>query len=82
MLRATLDSQLAEDHSADLGQIEAPTLILFGDRDVVFTLADQQRLDAEIADSQLIVYPQTGHRPQTERAVEVGRDVASFLRSN
>ena len=46
VLRATLDSQLAEDHSADLGQIEAPTLILFGDRDVVFTLADQQRLEA------------------------------------
>lgn len=82
VLRQMLDSQLAEDHSAELGQIQAPTLILFGDRDPIFSLAEQQRLDSEIPDSRLIVYPQTGHRPQTERAVEVGRDIASFLRSH
>lgn len=82
ILRQMLDSQLSEDHSSGLRQIQAPTLILFGDRDPIFSLAQQQQLDAGIADSRLIVYPQTGHRPQTERAVEVGRDIASFLRSH
>ncbi len=82
ILQAMLNSQLSEDHSSELDEIEAPTLILYGDRDPIFSLADQQRLDAEIPDSRLIVYPETGHRPQTERSVAVGRDIASFLRSH
>jgi pimeloyl-ACP methyl ester carboxylesterase len=82
ILRAMFDSMLSENRSSELGRIRAPTLILFGDRDLVFSLADQQQLDAGIPDSRLIVYPQTGHRLQTERSVEVGRDIASFLRSH
>jgi non-heme chloroperoxidase len=82
ILRAMFDSLLSENRSSELGRIRAPTLILFGDRDQVFSLADQQKLDSGIPDSRLIVYPQTGHRPQTERSVEVGRDIASFLRSH
>lgn len=82
ILQAMLDSQLAEDRSSELSEITAPTLILYGDRDPIFSLSQQEQLDADIADSRLIVYSQTGHRPQTERAVEVGRDIASFLRSH
>ncbi|HWO11196.1 MAG TPA: alpha/beta hydrolase [Polyangiaceae bacterium] len=80
ILQAMFDSLLTENRSDALGSIQAPTLILFGDQDPVFSLADQQLLDSGIPDSSLIVYPQTGHRPQTERSVEVGRDIASFLR--
>jgi pimeloyl-ACP methyl ester carboxylesterase len=82
ILQAMLASQLSENRTGELGRIQAPTLILYGDKDIVFSLADQQKLDSGIPDSRLIVYPQTGHRPQTERSVEVGRDIASFLRAH
>ena len=45
ILRAMLDSQLSENRSSELGLIQAPTLILYGDRDPVFSLADQQKLE-------------------------------------
>jgi pimeloyl-ACP methyl ester carboxylesterase len=80
ILQDMLDAMLAQNRSGELGNISAPTLILYGDQDRIFSLAEQQLLDARIPDSDLIVYPQTGHRPQSERSVEVGRDIASFLR--
>jgi non-heme chloroperoxidase len=68
------------DHTADLGDISAPTLILFGDRDAFVTAADQAVLDAGIPDSTLITYPETGHGTHVELPREVNRDMAQFLR--
>jgi non-heme chloroperoxidase len=75
-----LDGLIAEDHSAELDQIEAPTLILFGDQDIFLTAADQAELDAEIPDSTLVTYPDTGHGTHVERPREVTRAIRRFLR--
>lgn len=75
-----LDGLLADDHSAALPGIDAPTLILFGDQDVFFTAAEQAALDAAIPDSTLVTYTDTGHGTHVERPRAVTRDIARFLR--
>lgn len=54
--RQVFDELLAEDHTAQLGQIQAPTLILYGDRDGIFTYEDQTALDTLIPDSTFKYY--------------------------
>jgi non-heme chloroperoxidase len=78
--RQALDGLLAEDHSAELGDISAPTLILFGDQDIFVSAAEQAVMDAEIPDSRLLVFPQTGHGTHVERPRAVNRAIARFLR--
>lgn len=47
---------LAEDHTSQLSQIQAPTLILYGDRDGIFSYQDQITLDTLIPDSTFKYY--------------------------
>ncbi len=75
-----LDGLLADDHSTALSGIEAPTLILFRERDVFFTALDQAALDAAIPNSTLVTYPDTGHGTHVELPGPVTRDIARFLR--
>lgn len=46
--KQTLTGMIAEDHSAQLARITAPTLILWGDNDGIFSLQDQLVLDTLI----------------------------------
>jgi pimeloyl-ACP methyl ester carboxylesterase len=69
-----------EDHSAKLVDIRAPTLILWGDHDEIFSRADQDRLLALIPDSRLIVYPEVGHGLHVERPHRTVHDIVPFLR--
>jgi pimeloyl-ACP methyl ester carboxylesterase len=69
-----------EDHSAKLVDIRAPTLILWGDQDEIFSRADQDRLLALIPDSRLIVFPQVGHGLHVERPHRTVHDIVHFLR--
>jgi pimeloyl-ACP methyl ester carboxylesterase len=49
--KQTLAGMIYEDHSAQLNRIKAPTLILWGDNDGIFSLADQLALDTLIPNS-------------------------------
>ena len=52
---------LTPDHAARLGEINAPTLIMWGEQDAVFPREEQDRLASTIPDATLRVYPATGH---------------------
>ena len=54
--KQALAGLIAEDHSRQLSRITAPTLILWGDQDGIFTYEDQLALDALIPDSTLRLY--------------------------
>ena len=71
---------LAPDHASRLGEIAAPTLILWGDKDAVFSREDPERLAAEIPGATLKVYPETGHAVHWERPERVVRDLEEFMR--
>jgi pimeloyl-ACP methyl ester carboxylesterase len=58
---AQTDAVLAHDASAALSQIEAPTLITFGARDLVCSTRFAEPLTAAIADSELVVFDHLSH---------------------
>jgi pimeloyl-ACP methyl ester carboxylesterase len=58
--------------------IEAPTLLIWGDRDAVATRAEQQRLVEAIPQARLTVYEGTGHAVHWEEPERFAADVAAF----
>jgi non-heme chloroperoxidase len=76
--RATTEGFLEDDFSAEVHRIKAPTLILWGDRDVL-TQADQEVLRAAIPDSRLVTYPGAGHTLIAEAPERVAVDLTSFV---
>jgi pimeloyl-ACP methyl ester carboxylesterase len=67
------------DDTARLGEIGAPTLILWGERDAVLAREEQERRAAAIPDATLRVYPDTGHLVHWERPEWVVRDLEAFI---
>ena len=68
------------DHAARLGEIDAPTLILWGEQDVVFSREDQEQLAGAIPGATLRVYPDTGHAVHWDRPEEVVGDLEEFMK--
>jgi non-heme chloroperoxidase len=71
---------LTADDTARLGEIDAPTLILWGDQDALLPREEQDRRTATIPDATLKVYPDTGHAVAGERPEWVVRDLEEFIR--
>jgi non-heme chloroperoxidase len=74
---ALLEGLLEADFSGELGRIEAPTLIAWGDRDAL-TGSEQEPLAAAIAGSRRVVYPGAGHGLHWEEPARVAADLAAF----
>ena len=71
---------LTVDDTARLGEILAPTLILWGEHDALLPRQDQERRAAAIPDATLKVYPGTGHLAHWVRPEWVVRDLEAFLK--
>jgi pimeloyl-ACP methyl ester carboxylesterase len=67
------------DLTATLGTIKVPTLILWGEADVLLEPASAHKFAAAIPGSKLITYPQVGHLPQIEIPARSAAAVAEFL---
>ncbi|MBN8472560.1 alpha/beta hydrolase [Corallococcus exiguus] len=74
-----LDGLIAEDHSARLGRIRVPTLLIGGDHDGFFSVAEQRALARAIRGSKYLLYAETGHAPHAERPQRFVNDVQQFL---
>jgi pimeloyl-ACP methyl ester carboxylesterase len=61
-----------------LGRIAAPTLVLWGEHDSIFSRADQQQLLQRIPHARLVVYAGTGHALHWERPRRVAADLLRF----
>ena len=72
---------LAADDTARLGEIGAPTLILWGERDALLPRDEQERRAGAIPDATLRAYPETGHAVAAERPEWVARDLEAFIRA-
>ena len=68
------------DYVRELREIEAPTLILWGEQDPLFPREEQERLAAAIPDATLKVYPDTGHAVHWDRPEWVVRDLEEFVK--
>ena len=71
---------LTVDDTARLGQIAAPTLILWGEQDTLLPREEQEWRAAAIPNATLRVYPETGHLAHWVRPEWVVRDLEAFMK--
>jgi pimeloyl-ACP methyl ester carboxylesterase len=74
-----IDGMVRYDATAALGKIQMPTLLLWGDRDALFSRAEQDQFLSAVPAARLTVYEETGHCPNWERPEDVAADIASFM---
>jgi pimeloyl-ACP methyl ester carboxylesterase len=56
----------AAELAARIPEIRQPVLVVTGDGDTIVPVADSQRLDSELPQSELVILPMCGHVPQEE----------------
>jgi len=77
--RLAIDRLVEYDDTQQLPRIAAPTLLLWGDRDAIFSREEQARFRAALPAARLTVYEETGHCPNWERPERVAADLAAFI---
>jgi pimeloyl-ACP methyl ester carboxylesterase len=77
--QAAVDGMLATHAATELSANAPPTLILWGDKDVITPGVDQDALVALLPHAEFKVYPETGHGMQWERPAEIARDIVAFV---
>jgi pimeloyl-ACP methyl ester carboxylesterase len=79
--RAVLDARWRADgdYAAELVNLRAPTLILWGDRDPRCPRAEQDALLAGIRGSRLVVFEGAGHMLHIEEPERCAREVSAFV---
>jgi len=63
---------------AELGRLNAPTLILWGDRDPLVSRAGLERTVGSLPRGRLVVWPDVGHAPQLEQPDRFARLLFDF----
>jgi pimeloyl-ACP methyl ester carboxylesterase len=81
VLKATLAALLEDDLTPQIGGVEAPTLVVWGDQDTVLPRSEQEALAAGIPGARLLVYEGGGHAFYWEDPARVAADVAAFADS-
>jgi pimeloyl-ACP methyl ester carboxylesterase len=67
------------DHTAELRQIVAPTLIMWGSLDSLLPVSDAQRFARDIRTSRVVIYEGVGHVPMEEIPGRSAADAEAFL---
>jgi non-heme chloroperoxidase len=80
--QAVSEGIIENDNSDDLGKIEVPTILLWGEGDAYFRRPEQDKLVGLIKDAELIVYPEVGHSPQWEWPEMVAFDLLDFIENS
>jgi len=80
--RQAFEGFLEDDFSQELEAIEAPTLLVWGDRDTLAPRRDQEIALNAIRNAALIVYHSTGHAVHWEQAARFAADLVAFINSH
>jgi pimeloyl-ACP methyl ester carboxylesterase len=75
---ATVDA-LQSDWEPHLRRIDAPTLVVWGERDAITPVAFGHEITAIVPDARLITLAEAGHNPMWERAEAFNAEVLRFL---
>jgi 3-oxoadipate enol-lactonase len=78
MLSATR-SLFRHDIRAELGNVRAPTLLIWGDRDALVPPVWGPIVQAGLPDARLLLLPGAGHVAQYDRADAFNRATLAFL---
>jgi pimeloyl-ACP methyl ester carboxylesterase len=72
---------LRTDRSAELGRVQAPTLVVTGLHDHLVPPEHATRLQQGIPGARLLAYEDLGHLPEIEDGPRLARDIWSFLQT-
>ena len=78
---ATLENLLVYEDAASLRRLPAPTLLLRGEHDALFSRAEHDALAEAIPGARVETYLDTGHCPNWERPERVAASLEAFLRT-
>jgi len=68
------------DKSGEIKKIDKPTLIMWGDKDIIIPVDNAYKFQKDIANSKLIIYENVGHLPMDEVGEQSAKDVRQFLK--
>lgn len=77
--RLAIDRLVDYDDTKQLARIKAPTQLLWGDKDALFSRAEQDSFLAELPTAHLTIYEGTGHCPNWEQPERVADDIAALV---
>lgn len=76
--RMQLDSY--QDHSAKIKNLTQPTLILWGEKDLLIPVENARKFATDLPNNKLVIYPKLGHVPMEENPNETLKAVKEFLK--
>lgn len=79
LMRATLVKVVNEDLEPIIGQVQCPTLLIWGDLDTATPIQDAKRMEELIADAGLVVCEGAGHFSFAEQPVKVNGALKAFF---
>ena len=78
--RKTLEASVAQDRAAPIEQIKAPTLVITGDEDKVYSPELSKDMARRIPGAELVVMKGVGHLSNLEQPDEFNQAVLQFLK--
>lgn len=79
--REAFNGLLLEDHTRELAEIHAPTMLIWGDGDSIIDRQQEEVLRSGIAGARLVVYAGVGHTPHWEEPARFAGDLVAFATS-
>jgi pimeloyl-ACP methyl ester carboxylesterase len=76
--RLAMDRLVEYDDTHQLAQIKAPTLLLWGEHDAIFSRSEQDSFLAALPTARIRVYEETGHCPNWEQPERVAATCATI----
>ena len=77
--RAAFAALMQADHRSELGRINAPTLILWGEQETYFLRPDQEALVAAIKGARFVAWPDAGHALHWEHPQRFAQELTNFI---
>jgi non-heme chloroperoxidase len=77
--QAAFDGIMGYEDTSDLARITAPTLLMWGTRDALFSKLDQDRVLGQIRGARLRTYQEIGHCPNWECPEQLAADLRAFI---
>ena len=77
--QALIAGFLAKNANAELSKISARTLVIWGEKDGIFSRSEQDSLSSALPKAVFKVYLETGHGPHWERPEQFVKDLGEFI---
>lgn len=77
---ARMQSGGYEDQSEKIKTLKQPTLIMWGEKDLLIPVENAQKFATDLPNAKLVIYPELGHVPMEENPQETVKAVKEFLK--